>query len=136
MTALNDISGPPDLARWLNRHCYYDYQLPTPTHGAEYWKLQAAFVESRLFLPFLQRLVCEVVPEMAAEHLDTMQAIPFVWTARNYFSTRPLPTARLRQGMAAALLRVFLGEMAARALVDSSARCGACSVQFVSEPLA
>jgi hypothetical protein len=73
----------------------------------EAWKLQAAYMESRLFRPYLQRLIDEVVPGKFEDD-PALEIIPFIWTACNYAAPRPCSTTQLRQKIGGHLIQSLL----------------------------
>lgn len=75
---------------------------------SEAWKLQAAYIESQLFSPYLNRLVEDVVPGI--KHKSAFEAIPFAWTASNYAAKQPLSTLQLRQCIGASLLKILMDQ--------------------------
>lgn len=72
------------------------------------WKLQAAYIESQLFSPYLNRLAEDVVPGI--KHKSAFEAIPFAWTASNYAAKQPMSTSQLRQRIGASLLKVLMDQ--------------------------
>ncbi|KAB8236167.1 uncharacterized protein BDW43DRAFT_308434 [Aspergillus alliaceus] len=100
----------PVDAHQLSLDCF-DAPLFGP---ADAWKLQAAYIESRLFAPYLRRIANEIVPGMI-ENDPALEIIPFIYTACNYASRQPCHTFVLRQQIGALLIQSLLERSACQA---------------------
>lgn len=101
-----DLSPVTSLAtiQDLSRLCFKSPIFAT----SDAWKLQAAYIESQLFSPYLNRLAEDVVPGI--KHESAFEAIPFAWTASNYAAKQPMSTSQLRQRIGASLLKVLMDQ--------------------------
>ncbi|KAI9925901.1 hypothetical protein MW887_005707 [Aspergillus wentii] len=108
-SVIADISPPVALETVdaLSRLCFRSTLFP----AEQMWKLHGAYIESRLFSPYLRRIVEELVPEVQDEH--ALHAIPFAWTAGNYAAECPMSTSQLRGRIAASVVEHFMGQRGA-----------------------
>lgn len=74
--------------------------------SAESWKVQAAFIESFLYRPYLQQLAKDTTARKGNNKV--FEAIPFVWTVYNYSGTQFLNTSSLRQKIGISLLEELM----------------------------
>lgn len=84
--------------------CLYETCFKSPLFSLkESWKVHAAFIESFLYRPYLERLAKDGAAA-GKENDKAFEVIPFVWTAYNYSGTQFLTTSKLRQNIGICLL--------------------------------
>ncbi|PGG95909.1 hypothetical protein AJ79_09819 [Helicocarpus griseus UAMH5409] len=70
--------------------------------AADFWRVQAAFIESCLYRPYLRRLAENTVT--GKRNHKAFEVVPFVWTVYSYLETQFMTTSALRAKIGDSLL--------------------------------
>ena len=98
------LTIPSTNVKQLSQTCF---ESPLFDSAGE-WKLQAAYIEGCLFIPYLQRLASGSISNEPQD--KAFEIIPFVWAACNYIGKQPLTTSGLREKMRDSLLEHLRGK--------------------------
>jgi hypothetical protein len=100
------VAVPSAKIARLSHECFDSQLFP----AKEPWKLQAVYVESSCFRPYLQKLVKNIHPG-GVENDKAVEVIPFAWTAYNYVAKQTLSTSKLREEIRESLLRQLIPKL-------------------------